>query len=292
MVTSIKRTLNDQHNAIRLSSIILNVGTKVIHAHIQHFLERNGKGDINELLNDTSIVNEKMLKSLNDKCYQDIPKSLDLFDITKSFALINNVIIQLDKEKKFKYDANKLKYCKQLKDIRNDTYAHMQAFEVNDVDFFISIVSIEEIIRQLCDYDKSICQDYLDKVTIELEKDNSQINDLKYTVIELLAEQKEEFKSIIKTILDKSDKFEINEIDLASSLPPRPSVSKLYKRANEADLFEKIAQHKLSCIAGMAGVGKSTLAIMYGHHRKEDHQAKVCFYLKFKTKILFETRAD
>jgi hypothetical protein len=292
MVTSIKRTLNDQHNAIRLASIILDVGTKVIHAHVQHYLEKNGKSDINELLNDTSIVNEKMLKSLNDKCYQDIPKSLDLFDITKSFALINNVVIQLEKEKKFIYDVNKYKYCKQLKDIRNEKYAHMQAFEVNDVDFSISIVSIEEIIRQLCDYDETISQDYLENVEDELKKDTSQINDLKSTVIELLAEQKEEFKSIIKTIIDKSDKFEINEIDLASSLPPRPSVSKLYKRANEADLFEKIAQRKLSCIAGMAGVGKSTLAIMYGHHRKEDHQAKVCFYLKFIAKILFETRAD
>jgi hypothetical protein len=280
MVTSIKRSSNGQNNAIRLSSIILDVGTKVIHAHIQHYLEKNDKSDINELLSDTSMVSREILKDLKKSCFQDIPKSLDLFDITKSFALINNVIIQLDKEKKFKYDVNKLKYCKQLKDIRNEKYAHMQAFEVNDVDFSISIVSIEEIIRQLCDYDETISQDFLEIVEDELKKDTSQINDLKSTVIELLAEKKEEFKSIINTIIDKSDKFEINEIDLASSLPPRPSVSKLYKRANEADLFEKIAQHKLSCIAGMAGVGKSTLAIMYGHHRKEDHQAKVCFFLK------------
>jgi len=162
MVTSIKRTLNDQHNAIRLSSIILNVGTKVIHAHIQHYLEKNGKSDINELLSDTSMVSREILKDLEKSCFQDIPKSLDLFDITKSFALINNVIIQLDKEKKFKYDVNKLKYCKQLKDIRNEKYAHMQAFEVNDVDFSISIVSIEEIIRQLCDYDETISQNFLE----------------------------------------------------------------------------------------------------------------------------------
>ena len=252
-----------------MSSIIVDVGTKVIHAHIQHYMKKNGKNDINELLNDTSIVNEKMIKELNVKCFKKIPASLDLFDITMSFALMN-VIFQLNKGKKFTYDINKYKYCQQLKSIRNEKYAHIQTYEMDDVDFSIAIISIEEIIRQLCDYDKKISQDYLDKVEAELEKDNNQINNLKSDVIKLLEEQKEE---IINTLINNQ---EINRIDLASSLPGRPLVSKLYKRANESDLFEKLAQNKLSCIVGMAGVGKSTLAIMYGYYRKENHQANVC----------------
>ena len=202
-------------------------------------MKKNGKNDINELLNDASIVNEKMFKDLNVKCFKDIPASLDLFDITKSFALIN-VFFQLNKVKKFTYDINKYKYCQQLKSIRNEKYSHIQTYEMDDVDFSISIISIEEIIRQLCDYDKNISQDYLDKVEAELEKDNNQINNLKSDLIKLLEEQKEE---IINTLINNQ---EINRIDLASSLPGRPLVSKLYKRANESDLFEKLAQHKLS----------------------------------------------
>ena len=90
---------------------------------------------------------------------------------------------------------------------------------------------------------------------------------------EEIKEEFKEIKSILDTIVNKPEK---SEIDLPSNLPPCPPASKLYKRADEDEIFEEIPKHKLSCIAGMAGVGKSTLAITYGHHRKENHQAKVC----------------
>ena len=58
---------------------------------------------------------------------------------------------------------------------------------------------------------------------------------------------------------------------------------KIYRRKNENELFDKItktniSKHKLSWISGMAGVGKSTLAIMYGYHRREVNEAKVCIF--------------
>ena len=341
-----------------------------------------------------------MLNKLKQGCFRNIPESLDEFDITKSFALIHNVINELHKKSKFKYDSKNYDYCKRLKDIRNEKYAHLFFFEMEDVDFSVTVVTIEEIIRQLCDYDDSLCKDYLDKIEIELNKDNSEINNLKSDVIKMLSEQKEEFKmfitklttslrnstdlavqslgqvlkpfisteivqsqkdmfiylidrmkeneeckslmfqvvmsefheqtEIIKQIdsktseikldtakikLDtakikseqgeiKSDVAEIkssiniinrqhtpgvSEFDLANNLPPCPLASKLYNRENETEIFAELPKHKLSCIAGMAGVGKSTLAIKYGHFRKEANQAKVLSFLNF-LKIIINNR--
>ena len=38
----------------------------------------------------------------------------------------------------------------------------------------------------------------------------------------------------------------------------------------------------MSCIAGIAGVGKSTLAITHGYYRKEFYKAKVCISEKIQ----------
>ena len=86
-----------------------------------------------------------------------------------------------------------------------------------------------------------------------------------------------------KKILDKDN----SEIFLASNLLPCQLASKLYNRKSETEIFEKLARQRMSCIVGVAGVGKSTLAIKYGYHRKDIHYAKV-FYLfqKFQKFIL------
>ena len=248
--------LNEQHNAIRMSSIILDIGAEVIREHIKHYLKKNGHEDVNELIDSirdnntdsqtknitTPIAKQKMFNGLKKSCFGNIPESLDSFDITKSFALIHNVINELRKESKFKYDSNKYDYCLQLKEIRNRKHAHIRNFKMDDVDFSVTVVTLEEVIRQLCHFNEEISETYLGEVKDELEKDSNQLN-----------------------------------IDLVSNLPARPQASQLYKRDNEDEIFEKIAKHKhkLSCIAGMAGVGKSTLAITYGYQRIDNHKAKV-----------------
>jgi len=377
-VTCIVRNLDKKHNAIRLSTIILDIGTKVIRAHIQRFLDFNNYDNFNDLISNT-IVSKEMLKNLKKGFFGNIPDSLDKFDITKSFALIHNVFNELHKTLKFNYSDKNYDYCKRLKNIRNQKYAHILFFEMEDIDFSVTAVTIEEIIRQLCDYDKSL---YLDKIKDELDKDNCEIND----VITLLLEQKEELqklitslsnstdskiksfgdqlkeltgvvqsqngefirlidemknheesrrlmfevfleqtvilkeiksdtteiksdtteiksnteeiksdtteiksditeiksdiaeiKSTLDTITNKPDKPGVSEIYLACNLPPCPPASKLHKRENEAKMFAELPNYKLSCIAGMAGVGKSTLAITYGHYRIQVNKAKVSF---------------
>jgi len=284
--------------------------------------------------------------------------SFKSFDFTISLSVIRNVLYKLDDDK---YDKAKYEYCKQLKNIRNEKYAHLVAFDVDDIDFSVAIVTIEEVIRQLCD--SNLSQDYLNEVEVELNKDKSEINNLKYDVVKLLAEQKEEIQTFIsklKTSLSdstdsairslgeelkyfisaevvqsqkdlfiqliermkereesrnlmvqvdmkefhehtekikqidlKTSRIELNTseiieiikkpgIELASHLPPCPPASKLYNRVNESEIFLELAKHKLSCIAGMAGVGKSTLAITYGHHRKEENNEASKRHYQFK----------
>ncbi len=353
-------------------------------------MKKNGKSNFYELLNDESIVSKSvkavMMKNLkNDektggfKVEEIIKlKSFKSFDFTLSYYLvIRNVLYKLDDDK---YDKAKYEYCKQLKNIRNEKYAHLAPFDVDDIDLSVAIATIEEVIRQLCD--SNLSQDYLKEVKVELNKDKSEINNLKSELIELLAEQKEEFQTFIgrlkaslsdstdsairslgeelkyfisaevvksqknlfiqliermkereesrnlmvqvdmkefhehtekikqidsktsridsktslidlKTSLidSKTSRIELNTseiieiikkpgIELASHLPPCPPASKLYNRENESEIFLELAKHKLSCIAGMAGVGKSTLAITYGHHRKEERNAKVFIFFK------------
>ena len=179
--------------------IILDIGAKVIREHIKHYLKENGFRDVKQLINN-KIVSEKMYLNLKNACFGNIPESLDSFDITKSFALIHNVINELHKESKFQYDSNKYDYCLQLKKIRNTKFAHMFAFEMKDVEFSVAVVTIQEIIRQLCAFDNSLCQGYLDKVEEELEKDSNQLLS-KSEVIKLLKEQKEEFQSYISKLI-------------------------------------------------------------------------------------------
>ena len=259
-----------------MSSIVLDIGAKVIRAHIENYLVTNKYKDVNEFINDSSIVSEEMIKNLKKACFRNIPKSLDDFDITKSFALVHNVINSLDN-----YDRSKYKFCQQLKDIRNVKYAHLLEFEMDDVDFSVTVATLEEVIRQLCHFNKETIAIYLREVEDELEKDSSLLN--RSDVIKLLAEQTEKLQTFISEgieskldiIINKPDKPEANVIGLASNLPPRPPASKLYNRENKDEIFEKLAENRMSCIAGMAGVGKSTLAITYGHHRKDEHKAKV-----------------
>ena len=262
-----------------MSSIVLDIGAKVIREHIEKYLIINNYKDVKELI-DSSIVTEKMIENLKNACFRNIPKSLDDFDITKSFALVRNVFNNLDKSK-FNYNISKYKFCKQLKDIRNVKYAHLLALEMDDVDFYVTVATLEEVIRQLCHFSEKTSAKYLREVEDELEKDSSQLN--RSDVIKLLAEQtqelqtfiSEEIESKLDIIINKPDKPEANVIGLASNLPPCPPASKLYKRKNENEIFEKLAEHRMSCIAGMAGVGKSTLAITYGYHRRKVNEAKV-----------------
>jgi hypothetical protein len=251
----------------------------VIRAHIQNYLNINKYTDVNEFINDSSIVSEEMIKNLKNACFGNIPESLDGFDITKSFALIRNVINKLDKSK-FNYDRSKYEFCKQLKDIRNVKYAHLLAFEMDDVDFSVTVATLEEVIRQLCHFNKETSAKYLREVEDELEKDSSQLN--RSDVIKLLAEQTQEIESKLDIIINKLDKPEAYVIGLASNLPPCPPASKLYNRENEDEIFKKLAEHRMSCIAGMAGVGKSTLAITYGYHRRNVNEAKVCISEKIQ----------
>ncbi len=117
-----EKLINDQYNAFRFSIIIHDIGSEVIRAHIKHYLKENGFEDVNELINNRSIVSEEMLRRLKKGCLGNIPASLDSFDITKSFALIHNVINELHRlpESKFQYDSNKYDYCLQLK--KNSKY--------------------------------------------------------------------------------------------------------------------------------------------------------------------------
>ena len=127
-----------------------------------------------------------------------MPNSIDELDITKSVALIKLF------KKFFNYKNDKFEYVEQLRDIRNSEYAHMLCFEMDDITFSTTVVRLEEIIRQLCDYDPKVSEDFLTKVEKVLRKDSCDINQLKSVMFKMLAEQTEElhlFMSNLKLTL-------------------------------------------------------------------------------------------
>ncbi len=67
-----------------------------------------------------------------------------------------------------------------------------------------------------------------------------------------------------------------SDIHLANNFPETPQL--IYERNNEAGRFTEFLKHRVVCIAGMPGVGKSTLAIKFGYHRSESSSATVRFF--------------
>jgi len=214
--------------------IILNISTKALHGHLYHLIKKstfkNGFEDVKDvksLVEKVKSLSEEVkspnasvqhVKSvypntyanLNHHCFYNIPNSVEDFDITKSVALIQNVFNKI-----FEYNQNKFVFCELLRDIRNNDYAHKEEFEMDDIDFSATVVKIEEIIRQLCDYDKteSITESFLTQIEEVLGKDSYNINELKSLMSEVLVELKEElelFNSKIDKVLEGLD--EVKEI--------------------------------------------------------------------------------
>jgi len=122
-------------------------------------------------------------------------KYLDNLDISKCNALIRNVF-ENKEQKIFKYCDIKSKYVRELTNIRNKLFGHMLFFETDDLRFSITVVILEEIIRQLCKYDPSVSKDFLDRIETVLDRDSFQIND-KLRMLKMLTEQKELFEEAI-----------------------------------------------------------------------------------------------
>lgn len=250
---------------IRLSIIVLNITTEVLHEHLRYILKENGFNDVSNLLQYVKQENRSAYDQLKRFCYNTIPNEVGDCD-SKSVALIQNIVFEL---KILKFDEANFTFCKDLRKRRNDNYGHMKIYEMDDVDFSKTVVRIEEIIRQLCNTDK-LRQDFLGKVEDLLGKDSKQINELIEPLAEeMLKEIKLYMTEKIDRINSRIDKISPSdyEIRLVSNLPAPTSL--IYTRIEEAGMFDEFVKHWLVCIAGMSGVGKTTHATKFGYQRKE-----------------------
>jgi len=222
---------------IRLSIIILNIATKALHGHLNNLIKVNKFKDVESLVKHVSEKKPLIYSDLIKHCDNNIPNSVKEFDITKSVALIQNVF-----KKMFKYDSGKFVYCELLRNIRNKKYAHIKMFEMDDIDFSATVVKIEEIIRQLCDYDKDT---FLNQIEVELGKESYNINELKPMVSEMLAGMKKElelFNSKIASIIDEiAEKVEAkgNEVTEKVEAKGNEVTEKVEAKGNE--VAEKVA---------------------------------------------------
>ncbi len=210
-----ERNLSKQNNAIRLSIIILDIGAKMLREHILHELNENKINDLKALFNHSEVKSKcygsKKIKGLKSFWHinlnQEIPdklKCLDNLDISYCNALIQNVF--KNKEQSiFKYSDTKSKYVEQLTDIRNKEFGHMLYFETDDLNFSTTVVRLEEIIRQLCDYDAKVSDHFIDRIEKELDKDSFQNID-KTRMFQMLTEQKELFEKTFNSLVLKLEK--------------------------------------------------------------------------------------
>ncbi len=82
----------------------------------------------------------------------------------------------------------------------------MLFFETDDLDFSITVVRLEEIIRQLCANDPNVNEDFLARIEEVLRIDSFQIDD-KVKMLTVLAKQKELFEEVIKKLEDSNDEI-------------------------------------------------------------------------------------
>ncbi len=119
-----------------------------------------------------------------------MPDSIDKLDITKSFVLIQYIFRRMPI---FNYNEDKFKYVEQLRIMRIEECVHKLIFETDDIAFSTAVVRLEEIIRQLCDYDTKRSEDFLKRIERVLDKDSNQIKELKSSMSEMLAKQHDKF---------------------------------------------------------------------------------------------------
>jgi len=178
----------------------------MLREHIRHELEKNKIADLQALLGDPGV--KDCLKSLKYSWFLDkgkeIPdelKCLDNLDITKCCALIANVF---KKMKIFTYNETDHYGYVDLKEIRNTKFGHMLIFETDDLDFSVTVVKLEEIIRKLCP-SVSVSKNFLDRIEEVLNRDSFEKTE-KLEMIKILSEQKELFENAIENLMLKLEK--------------------------------------------------------------------------------------
>jgi len=174
----------------------------MLREHILHELKRNKFEDLGELFK-SPLVSD-LLPALERRWHinkdNEMPDSIDKLDISKSFALIQNIFRPMPE---FNYNEDKFECVNQLRIMRNEEYGHMLIFETDDIAFSTAVVRLEEIIRQLCDYDPKVSEVFLKRIERVLDKDSNQIKELKSSMLESLAKQKEEFQLFIDDLVSK-----------------------------------------------------------------------------------------
>ena len=191
----------------------------MLRKHIRDELEHNKIKDLKELLDHPEVKSNcygtKKVKGLKHfwhiKLDQEIPdnlKSLENLDISYCFALIENVFKKIRKNgtRILAYSDTKYTYVNNLRIIRNQKFAHMLLFETDDLIFSITVVKLEEIIRQLCNYDPSVSKEYLDRIEKVLDRNSFEDRD-KVEMLTGLAKQKELFEEAIKKLENSNDKM-------------------------------------------------------------------------------------
>ncbi len=194
------------------ASIILDIGAQMFRKHINNEIILARFENLKKLL-ENDEVKKKCYGSKESRTgllfYWDIHskeipenlKYLDNLDISKCNALIRNVF-ENKEQKIFKYCDIKSKYVRELTNIRNKLFGHMLFFETDDLRFSITVVILEEIIRQLCKYDPSVSKDFLDRIETVLDRDSFQDRDKEEIIKKLENSNDEMMKSFSKKLVE------------------------------------------------------------------------------------------
>jgi len=165
---------------------------------------------------------------------QEIPdnlKELENLDITYCFALIKNVF-RNEEQKIIKYCDNKFKLVDELRDIRNQKFAHMLLFETDDLIFSITVVKLEEIIRQLCANDQKVKEDFLSRIeeVLDMKNFSEKLVQFQESIINNNSINIQEFEILINAMKsnEKSRNILLEKID--------SKVSKIDEKTDKIDI--------------------------------------------------------
>lgn len=154
-------------NATKLASILLNVCNNCIQRYLENEIVKNktklpnGFGDVfNYAFSNKSEKRfEELLIVLRKNGYfkgnkKDYPNNLSIFDLTNCHTIALFILRE-------HYKINiKMSYIRMIYSIRNDYYAHLVQFGIDNLEFRKQLQILITCIQNLC-FDKTYLQKYL-----------------------------------------------------------------------------------------------------------------------------------
>ncbi|CAH1266223.1 Hypp3326 [Branchiostoma lanceolatum] len=279
----------DMQNGLKLIALLIDVGTPLLRTTFDKEVLKVNTGGLEDLL----LKKKSQLKGFYDdqkkKLYPSATRAADSsddFDITLLCNLLTKLCgMRLPPKPKpgDTWDNTTEAWIKRLQLFRNGVYGHIPSTTLSETEFDKQWDELTEILEGLGGDQDTISQRKTqpisrDKAQVYLQKfeelNRQAINEITDAVDAKGEEVKEEIGNATEAILTRMEELSINSQARDAETPfmdafPRHMETFVGREDVFGDIDACLEENKTCLIKGLGGIGKTSLAIEYGHRRAE-----------------------